>query len=107
MTFFKWTTEVWQIRADEAWGRKSERGCRQGFVVSGQEGVGSNFTICTFLIHLEIIRRSPEEEYMSSVLFSTVLHKESVQEENIVKARNFCFTRFFRALDLKTDTLLL
>ena len=52
---------------------------------------------------------------MSNVLFSTVFHDDSVQEENIIKARNFRFTRFFRFFvfykvfspDLKTHTLLI
>ena len=42
---------------------------------------------------------------MSRVLFSAALHEESVHEENIIKSRKFRFTMFFRAPDLKTDTL--
>ena len=57
--------------------------------------------------HLEIIHRSIERNVVNSVLFSTVLHEEPVQEENIVKARNFRFSRFFRAPDLKTEILLI
>ena len=56
--------------------------------------------------NLELIRRSLQQNFVSSGLFSTVLHKKSAQEENIIKARNFRFTRFFRAPDLKTDTRL-
>ena len=39
-------------------------------------------------IILEIIRRSLERNFMSSVLFATVLHEESMQEENLIKAGN-------------------
>ena len=40
--------------------------------------------------------------FMSGVLFSTALH-----EENIIKARDFRFIRFFRTTDSKTDALLI
>ena len=49
--FYILTAEVWEIRMDGAWGRKSVRGRRQGFVVEGSEGEGVNPIICKVFTH--------------------------------------------------------